>query len=125
MDSLVVSDRCEPRDRRTEERVPAAERIHWKLEFADESIGGWLSDRSDTGVSFVSATWHQPTPGDTICLTGPAGDARRYIVTRVQPYSDSLSLVAGKLLSGTFDTEAWLAPRRPKRRGPASWRAWN
>lgn len=122
MESLVAHEQEEAGDRRAEERCATPERVVWRLEHSTESVRGWISDASPTSVSFVAATWYQPSLGDRVELTTDGGESRRYLVTRIAPYGDHLSLVAGRLLSGTVDPASRNAPKRPLRRGVQAFR---
>ena len=60
-----------------------------------------MSDASRRGISFVTASGPQLSPGDTITVTANqsttkdrAGNMLAYSVRRVEPYDEYLSLVA-------------------------------
>lgn len=82
------------RDRRSETRTSAAGRISWKLARGRENGWGLLSDESGSSVSFITSNRCPPELGAEIDLVGASRPRRRYRVTRVWPFDETLSVIA-------------------------------
>jgi hypothetical protein len=95
-------------ERRREVRTEAAGRIAWRTAPGQPPVRppaehvGWLSDRSRSSVSFITATATQPSFGQQIEVCSGGGRRRqrqRWRVARTAPYDDQLSLVACTTIS--------------------------
>ena len=81
-------------DRRGDYRHPAAGQCMWRKSGSRATFQGWLSDRSRTSVSFITASAAPSASGDEIELIGPGRSHRQYRITRIAPYDGHLSLIA-------------------------------
>lgn len=96
----TARDREDRRDRRTEPRYPLGGRIRWQR-LDDMSIAeGWVVDRSDSSLSFITAAALNPVKGEGISIIsadknkdGEASEEHLRIC-RVRPYDARLLLVA-------------------------------
>ncbi len=93
----AMKERRESEDRRLELRAEASGKISWFRRDGQEPLQGWLSDRSCSSFSFITAASTQPGMGEAIEVIGAFPMIRRGCVTRVAPYDESLSLVACRL----------------------------
>jgi hypothetical protein len=81
-------------DRRFEPRRESAGRILWHSDAGPEDNVGWLSDRSLSSLTFVTATQRAPRRGQTIHVVDSAHASRRFRVTRISDYDETCSLIA-------------------------------
>ncbi len=79
-------------NRRCEKRRPVAGRISWSGQQRRTHSVGWLSDESESGVSFVTHRSSEPCCGDQVWVTR-AKNAEAYQVTRVTEYGENTSLI--------------------------------
>lgn len=85
-------------DRRSERRYPAAGKIFWQTTGRRGRSVGWLSDRSASSVSFITAAGVGVQPGEAIDLIDAKNVTQQCRVTRTEPYDEHLSLVACRKL---------------------------
>ena len=93
-------------DRRSETRTSAAGRVSWEQIHGGENGWGLLSDASGSSVSFITSNRSQPELGAEIDLVGASRPRRRYRVTRVWPFDESLSVIACRSTSWASRTPA-------------------
>ena len=81
-------------DRRCEPRWALAGTISWRAAGSDRAFIGWLSDASESSVSFIVSRQNQPSFGEVIELV--RSDRCRYTfrTARIADYDDNLSLIA-------------------------------
>lgn len=89
-----------PRDRRQEHRSSAAGRITWNHVGDSVRESSLLSDRSVSGISFVTASRSEPMVGDMLRITSPDGSGRHWRVVRISDYDASFSVIACRAMSG-------------------------
>lgn len=89
-----MTERRDTGDRRKDTRLAAAGRIHWRRDSDATAHRGWLSDRSQSSLSFIAGSPIEPKVGDRISVVGPDRCYRVYRVVRTTPYDNDLSLVA-------------------------------
>jgi hypothetical protein len=85
-------------DRRSERRYPAAGKIFWQTAGKRDRKTGWLSDRSASSVSFITAAGIGVQPGETIDLIDATNVTQQCQVARTEPYDERLSLIACRRL---------------------------
>ncbi|MCK6457959.1 MAG: hypothetical protein L6Q92_15700 [Phycisphaerae bacterium] len=85
-------------DRRSTERVCVSGRIEWKRAGDDGLRRGWLSDRATDSLSFIVGTDVRPSLDDVIEIVHVDRPPENLRVTRIAPYDDHLSVVAGRLV---------------------------
>ena len=83
----------EDRDRRSVPRRATPGRISWKRANKNINFMGWLSDSSESGISFITSAMSAPLVGEEVSACGDAIGTRRYRVQRVEPYDSHFSLV--------------------------------
>ncbi len=109
----------EDRERRSVPRRATPGRISWKRENKNINFMGWLSDSSESGISFITSAMSAPLVGEEVSACGEAIGTRRYRVCRVEPYDSHFSLVGCAFLavaetqtkSGRFPRLNRCAPR--------------
>lgn len=89
-----------PHDRRQEHRTSIAGRIKWSQVGDSLSESSLLSDRSASGISFVTANRSKPMVGDMLSITSPDGAGRHWRVVRISDYDSSFSVIACRAMSG-------------------------
>lgn len=94
METLTPHD-----DRRAEPRYNLGGRIEWIREDDEMTGRGYIIDRSDSGVAFITSARLQPRCGDRIQLwpCGRAvgeGRSDTLRICRTEPYDARLTLVA-------------------------------
>lgn len=81
-------------DRRREPRCASAGTISWRMTGSDRAFIGWLSDRSRSSLSFITARKHAPSLGEAIEVVGSDRRRRAFRTTRIAGYDDDFSLIA-------------------------------
>jgi hypothetical protein len=89
-----MPERRTPGDRRSETRHPEAGRVSWRRAASGPNHVGWLSDASESSVSFVTAAAHQPAYGEEVEVIRRDRSRQRVRVRRVATYDGQLALVA-------------------------------
>ena len=92
----ITMDKRDRQDRRSENRQPVAERILWKSRGDEQYSPGWVSDRSQTSVSFVTAVANPLGMDEEIDVVGEDKSCQQFRVTRTSPYGEHF-LVACRL----------------------------
>ena len=93
---MIEKRKARGADRRRESRYPLASTLSWRKAGHDKRFVGWLSDTSRSSVSFIASRKSQPSFGEVVKMTGPDGHEQALRVTRVAPYDETLSLIAGR-----------------------------
>jgi hypothetical protein len=88
----------EQQDRRREPRYPHAEVIGWCFPESKVTYRGWVSDKSRSGISFVTPDNSCMSLGDEINLHSDSSLSDRCEVVRIEQYDDRLCLVACRSL---------------------------
>lgn len=87
-------------DRRREERHPVGGRIHWTRAGRSLAFTGWLSDVSDSSVSFISSSRNSLRPGEEIEVTKDSGGLPPHFqIIRITPFDEKLSLIACRAMT--------------------------
>ncbi len=82
-----MMEKRDRQDRRSENRYPIAERILWKTAGSD-FCPGWVSDRSSSSISFVTAMNDPLSQNEEIELVGSNKSCDRFRVTRTSHYGE-------------------------------------
>lgn len=91
-------DRRQARDRRSEHRFQTVGRISWRPGGADHAFKGYISDSSESGLSFVAGRTTEPHIGELVELQSPRELHPMWKVVRIEDYDANLCLVACEAL---------------------------
>ena len=88
-------------ERRRQPRLNLPGHVWWNRLDEGYQQHGWLADKSQTGVAFITPFGKRLQQGETIAISAnhsasndPESPAVRFSVQRVEPYDEKLSLVA-------------------------------
>ena len=81
-------------ERRHEPRYDSAERITWKQIAFDDAFPGYVKNRSQSSVAFITAAKSTPPIGQEVEVIGPDLSQEQHQVMRIAPYDAHISLVA-------------------------------
>jgi hypothetical protein len=84
----------EQHERRREPRYPHAEVIGWRFPENEATYRGWVSDKSRSGISFVTPDNPFLSEGEEINLVSGSSLPDRCRVLRIDSYDDTLRIVA-------------------------------
>jgi hypothetical protein len=90
-------------DRRRETRHQAAGQVEWNVTQLPDMHVGWLSDISESGVSFVTPRSLVPPAQETIEMAPLGLPTRVYRIVRETEYDGRNSLVACRHTSGRLE----------------------